>query len=176
MNNVMLDLEMLGVEPDGFICAIGAVTFDANGIASIFYDVIKSPEGNGTIDASTVFWWLRQSGGARSAFERDDESCPTLIRTLGAFSHWVKGTGAQFLWGNGAAEDCVWLHQAYKRNGIEPPLGFRQNMCYRTVKNLHSRPSDEPELTGTAHNALDDATWQALHLINMNARVGGLIL
>jgi hypothetical protein len=171
----MLDLEMLGVEPDGFICAIGAVTFDANAVGLPFYGTITSRTGNGTLDAATIFWWLKQPKEAQTEFERMDVRYETLAHALQDFSRWVTTVGAQFIWSNGTAEDGVWLRQAYKRNALTAPLDFRQSMCYRTIKNLHHRPGDQPE-DGTYHNALSDATWQAQHLINMNARVGGLIL
>lgn len=175
MNNIMIDLEMLGVGPEGFICAIGAVAFDAQEIGLPFYGTVTNEIGNGEIDAETVFWWLRQSAKARAEFERTEVRFSCLLIALADFSRWVTTVDAQFIWSNGAAEDGVWLRQAYKRNGLAPPLDFRRAMCYRTIKNLHHRPGDHPE-DGTHHNALSDATWQAQHLINMNARVGGLIL
>ena len=174
MNNIMVDLEMLGVGPNGFISAISAVAFNASRIEAPFYTTITSPVGNGEIDADTVFWWLRQSAEARAEFERTDILSQTLAQALLEFSKWTTSVGAQFLWSNGAAEDGVWLRQAYKRNDLEPPLSFRQAMCYRTIKNLHHRPGDHPE-EGVYHKALSDAVWQAQHLINMNSRVWGLI-
>ena len=130
MNNIMLDLEMLGIGPEGFICAIGAVAFDANAIGLPFYATVTSQVGNGTIDAETVFWWMKQSAEARAEFERTEVRFHSLSNLLIEFAVWVEDIGAQFLWANGSAED----------------------------------------------NALSDAAWQAKHLINMNARVGGLIL
>lgn len=176
MNNIMLDLETLGTGPSAFICAIGAVAFDTQQVSPPFYATVKNPNGNGVIDADTVFWWLRQSEDARAEFERVDVLRPSLWAALSDFSKWVGGTGARFIWSNGTAEDGVWLRQAYGRNGLAPPLAFREYMCYRTMKNLHHRPGDHPEDTGATHIAPADAAWQAQHLINMNARVGGLIL
>jgi hypothetical protein len=175
MNNVMIDLEMLSTDPDGFICAIGAVAFDADGIDLPFYATIKTG-GNGVIDADTVFWWLEQSKEVQAEFERTDILYPTLSQALTDFSLWLSAQRVQFVWGNGAASDNVWLRQAYLRNGLALPWDLKRDMCYRTIKNLHGRPGDTPTQEDTHHNALNDATWQAEHLINMNRRVGGLIL
>ena len=123
-----------------------------------------------------MFGWRRQSAAARAEFERTEVRYHTLAHALQDFSRWVVMVNASFIWSNGAAEDGVWLRQAYKRLGLTIPLDFRQNRCYRTIKNLHHRPGDEPRDEGAHHNAFRDATWQAQHLINMNARVGGLIL
>lgn len=177
MNNIMLDLETLSTEPDGFICAIGAVAFDASGVGLPFYTTIKNQEGNGVIDADTVFWWLKQSKEAQAAFENEESRCPSLAHALADFGRWMRYLDdASYVWGNGAASDNVWLRRAYLRKGLPVPWDFRNDMCYRTVKNLYSSPEDEPEQKGVHHIALDDAAWQAQHLINMNRRIGGLIL
>lgn len=177
MNNVMLDLETLSTDPDGFICAIGAVAFDANDVGDTFYAVVKSPEGNGRIDAATVFWWLSQSKEAQNAFRDDNPQLyPNISQALIDFTLWCNLHRVKFVWGNGAAFDNVMLSQAYRRTGLKQPWPFWGDMCYRTIKNLHGRPGNTPTREGTHHNALDDAAYQAQHLIAMNAQVGGLIL
>jgi hypothetical protein len=74
------------------------------------------------------------------------------------------------MWGNGAAFDNVVLRNAFERAHLTPPWNFRQDMCYRTIKTLF--PDVEmPERVGK-HNALEDAKWQAQHLIAINKRYG----
>ena len=178
MNNVMVDLESLSTDPDGFICAIGAVAFDANGPGAEFYGTIVAPEGNGKIDAGTVFWWLKQSHEARAAFTAADSRYDTLAQALLDFSLWMYQFGPQAdrrVWGNGATFDNVMLASAYRRNNLQQPWPFWGDMCYRTIKNLHGSPSNTPTRDGTHHNALDDAKYPAAHLISMNAQIGGLI-
>lgn len=179
-NNAMIDLETLSTDPDGFICAIGAVAFDANGIdgSNTFYRTIKSQKGNGQIDADTVFWWLSQSKEAQNAFNSDTRSplSPTIVHALTEFTMWCNRLHIKFVWGNGAAFDNVLLAKAYERNDMARPWPFWGDMCYRTIKNLHGRPANTPTREGTHHNALDDARYQAQHLIAMNTQVGGLIL
>ncbi len=67
------------------------------------------------------------------------------------------------MWGNGSDFDNTLLEEAYRATGIKPPWRFTGNRCYRTVKNLFPDVWVDP--VGTAHNALDDATYQANHLI-----------
>lgn len=173
MHNIMLDLETLSTRPGGFIGAIGAVAFDSSGLGSEFYTVIRNPEGNGEVDADTVFWWLNQSEAARAALLDDRHLCPSLRQALKNFAEWVTALGVKFVWGNGAAFDNVLMAEAYRRAGLERPWPFWGDMCYRTIKNLHGRSA---ELGGPApHHALADAKRQAEHLLVMDGRVGGLI-
>ena len=178
MKDVMIDLETLSTDPDGFICAIGAVAFDANGLGAEFYATIKSPAGNGKIDAGTVFWWLEQSKEAQSAFNSEDSLRPSLANALLDFADWMSQFGPmgdRRVWGNGATFDNVMLSAAYRRNGLNTPWPFWGDMCYRTIKNLHGAPSNTPTRDGTHHNALDDAKYQAQHLVYMHAQLGGLL-
>ena len=73
--NVMIDLETMGVNNNAAIIAIGAVAFDFEGnLGYHFYQTItlqSSVENGGIMDASTVLWWMRQSDEARKEFERE---------------------------------------------------------------------------------------------------------
>jgi exodeoxyribonuclease VIII len=73
------------------------------------------------------------------------------------------------VWGNGADFDLPILSAAYVAAGFGgPPWKPYNGRCYRTLKNL--RPDvPRPERRGTAHNALDDAVFQAEHAIALLA-------
>ena len=166
---VMLDLETMGTGPDAAIVAVGAIEFDVTtrSLGRDFYRVVSlesAVAAGGVMDAGTVMWWLRQDEAARKALCGDARP---LRNVLIDFADWLAQVGKDVrVWGNGAAFDNVILSQAYKRAGLERPWFYCNDRCYRTVKAL--RPEIAPvEHKGTKHNALADATTQALHLMRL---------
>ncbi len=104
---------------------------------------------------------MRQSDEARKYICGD--GLP-LRQVLSEFSEWLDSLGEEpKVWGNGAAFDNVILAQAYRRAGLSVPWPYWNDRCYRTVKAM--RPDVRMDRTGTHHNAIDDATSQARHLI-----------
>lgn len=163
--NVMLDLETLGNKPNSVILAIGACFFAGGKIHDEFYIRInaESCERHGLrMDASTVLWWLQQNEAARAEVCKPSEV--TLREGLEEFAEWI-GTQRPKVWGNGSDFDNVILKNAYDHTRLDVPWNFWDNRCYRTVKNLNYKIPFEK--TGTAHNALDDAKGQALHLMRI---------
>jgi exodeoxyribonuclease VIII len=186
MKHVMLDLETMGNGNRAAIVAIGACEFDPAGasrgsgnpdtpITNKFYCqvALQSSMGAGLdIDVSTILWWMQQSDAARkSTFCGDNtQLLPTALlkfrewlQSLMSISEVSRASGFDVaVWGNGATFDNVIIRSAYKACGLRCPWSFRTDKCYRTVKNL--APQVPFEKYGTAHNALDDAIAQALHL------------
>jgi hypothetical protein len=167
MINVMVDLETLGVNGSPAIAAIGAVEFyptsRSGGLGREFHQAVnlKSCTDIGmTIDAETVRWWMQQSNAARDIFRSGGLPIRDVLR---AFDHWLPTRDDVVIWGNGASEDNMWLTSAYRLMGLTPPWSFRENRCFRTLRELN--PDVQVEYTGTAHNALDDAKNQARHAI-----------
>jgi hypothetical protein len=163
MNNVMIDLETMGVNNNAAIIAIGAVAFDFEGnLGNTFYKVINLESSvihGGVIDAPTVLWWMKQNDLARREFEREGEfDSAVLVKFAGYLDDFedVK------VWGNGAAFDNVILANAYRRNMMSVPWNHWNDRCYRTMKSLH--PDIKMEREGVYHNALADAISQAKHL------------
>ena len=168
--NVMIDLETMGTNNNAAIIAIGAVTFDFEGnIGPTFYETIdlaSSVENGGVMDASTVLWWMKQSGDARKEFEREG-----LLEyvVLEHFQEFLAQFGSDVkVWGNGASFDNVILANAYTRWVMDKPWQYYNDRCYRTMKGLH--PEIMMEREGTHHNALADAISQAKHLQRIMAK------
>ena len=173
MTNIMLDLETLGTKSDSVILSIGAAAFNEDSIINEFYTTInvQSCVGKGLkMYPNTVCWWANQSDAAKKGIF---ESQVTLPAALSDFSLWVRSMEANMLdsvrmWGNGEDFDNVVLREAYLKVGTPPsriPWHFRNNMSYRTLKNL--LPHVEIKRVGEHHNALDDAKSQALHAIKL---------
>lgn len=170
MADVMVDLETLGNGSTAAIISIGAVAFDAESgkIESEFYvnvDPQSCVDAGLKMDVSTVMWWMKQSDEARSAFNVKGESIEVA---LNMFKEWYPQSAA--LWGNGATFDNVILDNAFKAAGMNRPWHFTKDRCYRTLKNL--RPDIKQDKVGVAHNALDDAKFQALHACKLLRAVG----
>jgi len=167
--HVMLDIETMGTGPDAAIVAIGAVKFDpfsplAFDPEDTFYtvvDLVSSVKCGGQIDGSTVKWWLQQSDEARKAIS--GILSDNIHESLRDFRLWYGEDKDVPVWGNGATFDNVIVRRAYQRLGMEAPWSHRADRCFRTLKNLF--PGVEPpERSGTHHNALDDAMWQAEYM------------
>lgn len=163
--HIVLDLESMGTQSDAAIISIGASVMDHP--KQVFHnavDLVDSVKHGGTMNPQTILWWMEQSQEARNSFRYGSP----LVTVLQLFTTWVKavselaGCEKPSIWGNGVDFDNVVLKSAYDRAGIDVPWGFRQNRCYRTLKNLYPEiPFIKPAVQ---HDALQDAIAQAEHL------------
>lgn len=166
MKNIMLDLETMGTNPDAAIIAIGAVEFslETKALGREFYQVVdleSAMRSGGTVDASTILWWMQQSDEARGEFKRFGRNIRSV---LCAFRDWLYQESGDFgLWGSGADFDNVILRSAYTREGLSPPWSHKQNRCFRTMRSMYPQV-DTSAWESTKHNALSDAKWQARYL------------
>jgi DNA polymerase III epsilon subunit-like protein len=154
----MLDIETLGLEPGAAILSIGAVRFDAGTVDAddefLRSVSLASCEQYGLeIDAETLTWWLDQDAAAQAQLTGGSD----LHGVLREFSVWLDG--AEEIWANSPAFDCVHLEHAYGEVALEVPWEYYQRRDYRTLSGLEL--VDEPEHSGTEHDALDDAVQQA---------------
>ncbi len=166
MKNIMIDLETLGVRADSVIMSIGAVKFDlVSGKIDdgAFYTSISVDSNHEAaprhINESTLVWWLEQSQEAKRVFS---EPKTTLFAALSDLKEWV-GKDDYRVWSNGADFDIPMLTHAFHTNNLEAPWKFWMTGCYRTMKALPGAPKalKAPKI---AHNALDDAIAQTMHL------------
>jgi hypothetical protein len=164
MTHIMLDLETLSSAPNAVIVAIGACTFEPDKARRTeerqhFYEVIVPSTSKGEISAKTVQWWAQQPDEVRRVLWQAAAS--SEFTTLTSFEWFCRDVSAPIVWGNGASFDNVVLRSAYERNSMDAPWTFRNERCYRTLKNL--RPDIPFVSKGVKHNALDDAISQAEH-------------
>ena len=161
MADVMIDLETLGARPGSTILSLAAVEFDANGAHRSYYGYAlraSCRKAGLEEDADTIAWWSRQSDEARKTLDIADSSfAMTIGDLLAGLAYWLKGLDDVFVWGT----DLPILSEAYHRCGMNVPWKPYSGRCYRTLKNL--RPDVALTAPGTKHNALDDATSQAVH-------------
>lgn len=178
MPHVMVDLETMGKEPTAPIVAIGACSFNAVRVVSLFYvpvSLASSAKAGAQIEPNTVMWWLGQSDKARAALTGGVD----LVQALRRFTDWcdnLSPEGVIGMWGNGATFDNVILDAAYKAVDVPRPKGwtYKTDRCYRTVRAMF--PGVPMEDVGVAHHARDDAEAQALHLLKINRKYGEFLV
>lgn len=166
----MIDLETMSTASNAAIISIGAVLFNEhNGIGVKFerrVSLDSSMKCGLDVSASTIEWWMQQSEEARKVFK---QSGYDLGKGLLDFTNWLQQACCEpsntILWGNGSDFDNVILADAYKACSLIQPWDFRNNRCYRTIKQIGAKQGILLPTTGIKHNALDDACNQALHLI-----------
>ena len=175
MQNVMVDLETLGTLPGSIILSIGAVMFDPTRpphacLGEEFYRVVGIPtcEAAGlTASADTLAWWEKQSEGARKVLTeaRDPTTSISLSKALDQLAAFLP-EGVK-VWSNGANFDQPLLDVAYSKFGKPAPWKYYNSRCYRTIIAAHPSEKALRPPTVLAHNALEDAKWQAKHLVNI---------
>jgi exodeoxyribonuclease VIII len=175
MNDVMLDLETVGTGNNAAIIAIGACMFDikTGDIGAEFYYPVdlESSGKHGTVDMSTILWWMKQSDDARAVF--NDEDKIDLDSALSFFLEWIcqiEPPRDRRVWGNGSTFDNVIMKSAFNRMGFPyDAWPFYCDRDVRTIVDLGRRilnfdPKKDMPFEGTVHNALDDAKHQARYV------------
>lgn len=155
-DRVMLDIETVGTEPGCAILSIGAVRFNAAGIADTFHMSVsmQSCQRHGlTIDAETLDWWLHCGDEAQEVLTGGQD----LPAVLQEFASWYGD--ADEVWANSPSFDCAIVEAACECAGVDAPWHYYDQRDFRTLKNLPV--AAEIEHDGTEHDALDDARYQA---------------
>lgn len=166
--HVSIDLETLSLRHDALILSIGAVKFDPNNgaIRETFERVIDLAGPCGTIDASTVSWWMQQSQEARDRIFGEGVKRDLLHHALVDFSEWLGFDDYLeddkypdvYLWQRGD-RDMLWLASAYEGCGLKLPVKYNQYGDMRPLATLFE--PFLPPYPEVAHTALGDATYQA---------------
>lgn len=173
---LMLDLETLGNRINPCIVQISAVPFTLEGGVmeedGNFNELVEqsSCEDLGLeVDNDTVLWWSEQSSEAIYAVFGANLPRKSIHHTLLLFTEYInsfKEDGNRvYLWGNGIRADNVWLLSAYKAAGLKDPIGYADDLDYRTLHYLAKKKSGidfkkVTEFKGVQHNAIDDCKYQ----------------
>ena len=172
MEEVMIDLETMDTKSTTVIVSIGAAKFEAGaGVSDTFYqlcDIDDQISGGRTVSGSTIRWWMKQNEGARLEMARDHN--PTLREVLDDFSQWLGHKPV--VWGNGATFDISILEDAYDWLGLKAPWPYYNVRDMRTITALGAADKAEVPSVGDAHNAVDDAVWQAKYVSLALSRLG----
>ncbi len=168
MNHVMVDIETMGVRPTSAIVSIGAVRFDIDSdfidTDNAFYRVVDLDSClrlGMTVDASTVEWWLAQGEAARGALAVNKVHVDIAV---GTFDYWLchfPQVQPLRVWCNGPSFDGVVLENAHTVCERRVPWRYNELRDMRTIVELANLDLSTLPRVGNAHNALDDAVFQA---------------
>lgn len=171
---IMIDLETMGKSSSAPILSLGAVAFRAGeGISSSIHVHLSLCQQVDTLGyrvaADTALWWMDQDKDAQMGVLQGQTDSRFVGEALSAFDEWMNRLDPlkkRYVWANAPSFDCVILRELYRRvvgDGKEPWL-FYNERCYRTMKNM---VEVKTERLGVKHSALDDATYQAHHLMDI---------
>lgn len=173
MIHVMADIETLSLADDCVLLSIGGVKFDGEKVTDKFHvgiDPVNAESYGLRVDAACA--WNYWCDPKRDAARKRLWELPKvdLVAALDGFRIWVRETPVDelgSLWGKGAVFDIPRIKNAFSAVGLKDdyPFTYRQEECYRTLANR--APEIEYQQIGVAHDALDDAESQAVHLIKI---------
>jgi hypothetical protein len=157
----MIELETIGVAPDGAILTIDAQRFIPHGDG--WHDrhykarVSLDEQSARVIGDGTVYWWSQQSAEAQEEAFGEAGRIP-LQQALGELFSLM--FHADHIWANGITFDIVILEHAFKSYEMGLPFKYYKVLDARTVYNLW------PDLPrgAVSHHALDDCQQQILKL------------
>jgi len=166
--HLMIDLETMGTAVNSPVLAIGAVYFEPStgALGDRFYAAIDPEDAfrYGRVSGGTVKWWMKQPDAAREAVMKGTKTAAEAFGAFEVFCHKHGGADHVQPWGNGAAFDISILDYAFVRI-LEraAPWQFWNVRDCRTIKEIASGLAFVPKTarTGTHHQALDDAVFQA---------------
>lgn len=177
--DLMIDTETMGLPPDGALCSIGAVFFDLTNctLGPTFNRVVNlgsAVAAGGTMNPGTVMWWMGQSDAARQSIRFSGEHIKTVLEDFAAFIEQNSRVQDVRPWGNSNSFDLTIIHTAYQRLGIRTPWSPFKERDFRTVRNMYPSVEYNTDDKGDgAHNALQDAIFQAQHLFKIKNRHAG---
>ena len=158
MNDVMIDLETLGLSVDSVIIQIAAVRFDRHtgDIGDYLHMSLSwSSQQSRKVDMSTIEWWMNQDKNASKDLLSGTIKLSTALKELSSFIE-----EDDRVWGNGSSFDISMLNHAFGEE--ETPWKYWNVRDVRTVMDLAKVDVRDIPFKGQPHNAKDDC----LHQIN----------
>ena len=174
--DLMIDTETAGLPPTGALLSIGCVFFDlkTQTMGPTFLRTISlatAVRDGGTMDASTVIWWMRQGDAARHSIAYNGQD---IRKVLQDFSDWIKETCRHEdvrPYGNSASFDLPKIATACQRADLPVPWHYVNERCFRTMRAMYPSVEYNPAEKGDGvHNALADAQFQVQHLFKIANR------
>jgi hypothetical protein len=159
-NHMMIDVETLSVKQNAVIVQIAGVAFNVkDGITDTFTVNIDSSDAlkyNCVIDRDTLEWWMKQPAEVRKSWQVNKRP---LKEAMTSFNEWLRRDA--LLWANGVPFDIGLVRWSLEQCGIERSWHYWDEMDFRTINTFF----DYRMPKFNSHNALEDATAQANHLL-----------
>ena len=160
MENLMIDLETLGVSANSVILSISAVEFDlkTGEIGRVFnanIDIDSCLKYGLKIEGETLKWWISQTEEARKCMLGKYD----MVDALSELNCFINNNKYN-VWGNSNRFDLNILENAYKKLGMHIPWSFRNERDVRTLVSLAPEIKENMVFEGIKHNSLDDCKHQ----------------
>lgn len=162
MIRAMVDIETAGTGAHALVLSIGAVKWGEYSEELLVYPDHNTQESDGrSVSLDTMKWWMEQGAEAQAVFNKNPQFPDVAASQLEAFLR-----DADEIWANGPDFDCVILADYMKQYNPRYRWPFWKHRCFRTFRNVFSDYVGN-EARGVAHDALDDAKYQAKSLQNI---------
>jgi len=162
-HGIMVDIETLSTDINATIVQIGALKFNLDkGIHDTFLvNILPEPKKYNThVSKDTLEWWMKQPKEIRMSWQVDQLPLP---EALTKFNGWLSKFGKAWMYCNGLSFDYPAIRWSYNQTGIKQNWDYWKEVDSRTINSLF----DYRLPPGNNHNALDDATHQATHLLKL---------
>ncbi len=174
-NEMMVDLETLGMSPKSKIIQIGWAIFNANEIVKkgcIYVDPNTYPTG--IIEWNTIKWWLVQSEKSRKLLTDTTEDFIQTEHALNRLRIIYNRYRCKTIWSHGSIFDIVILKEAFKSFNITIPWSYRDVRDTRTLFDLANlKYKHTANDNSILHYAVDDAVRQAGQVIEAKKKLKG---
>lgn len=172
--HLMNDIETIGTDADTIVLSVGSVLFNKEGIHAKrewTLDLEEQKKLGRTFDHETLWFWMKQSEGARKAFDPKIEKV-SMVQFLNEYELWIDENLVSHkekrdelkCWGNGSSFDTTIIEDLFRKYHSKGKAGipwkFWNQWCYRTFNHL-TKAKDLVKREGIYHNAADDAEFQA---------------
>lgn len=168
---LMFDAESLGTAPNAALLSVGIVIMDMDQLKVLhdrwgygLIDPADCQKYGMTIDFDTVNWWMKQDQVAQGQVFGDHQRM-SLSEAVKYVDWFVNGFHNAEVWSCGS-RDFDWLETMFKAYGSPTPWNYGQVRDYRTMRELFGHLVETPDTT-IRHHALEDARWQAEHLMRI---------
>ncbi len=167
LGHLMIDIETLGINisKNIVILSIAAVEFDlkTGELGREFYervDIQSCLDLGMKVDASTLFWWLKQNPISKNELFNGDGD--NILNVLNKLTYFIKSLNYDVeVWGNGISFDLSILTNAYVVCGFkEVPWNTKKERDVRTLVSLLPEIKKNLSFNGIRHNPIDDCKHQ----------------
>jgi len=168
-DNVMIDLETLGVCADALVLTIGAVAFSLDGCLGNeieIYPTVQDQIPQRKVEWGAISFWFQQEFNVREQQFSANRTSDLKNSLISLTEFCEQSLDKNFkVWGNGF--DIPLLNQAYSSFGMETPWSYKKIMDCRTAVWLSKisvqKYIDEQK---DAHNAISDCKFQIKFIVD----------
>lgn len=166
--HMMIDLETLDLKESAVILSAGIAVFSKDAILDdkyLVFDVDEQLKRGRTISFPTLCWWMNQEDGAKRDIFSEGYARDYLGQLMISIARMQERFSCTRLWAHGPVFDIGKLEHVSNQYAIDMAWKYNSVRDTRTLYDCFPNMV-WPDRSGTAHNALDDARYQAHCVMN----------